>query len=235
VLAGIKAVLFDIDDTLFDRVEQQRQLLSRLVAELADLFAGIDAATITSAFFESDRLSTQAFYSGSSIAASRALRGRTFMRLLGLSEDRASDVMAVYLRLNPRVITPTGQAKPVMARLAQRCTLGIISNGSQDVQYHKLSGMGIADFLRCVVLSDEVGIKKPDPGIFLRACTLLSRNPEDCLYVGDSFEVDVIGAKNVGMQTCWFNPQRKPLPDSGLMPDFEISALTEILSIIGIT
>jgi putative hydrolase of the HAD superfamily len=67
---------------------------------------------------------------------------------------------------------------------------------------------GLADRLDTIVLSEEVGARKPAPEIFLRACAELGVEPTDTMFVGDSVESDVQGAANVGMttvQALWFN------------------------------
>jgi hypothetical protein len=49
-------------------------------------------------------------------------------------------------------------------------------------------------------------VEKPQPEIFQKACEMLRKDPAECVYVGDAFEVDVVGAKAAGMQACWYNP-----------------------------
>ncbi|MCK4433243.1 MAG: HAD family hydrolase, partial [Methanomicrobia archaeon] len=65
-----------------------------------------------------------------------------------------------------------------------------------------------------------------------KATTSLDMKPEECLYVGDSYGTDILGAKKAGMQTCWFNPKNLPLPQEDVEPDFEIHTLDEILGIL---
>ena len=110
--------------------------------------------------------------------------------------------------------------------------MGIISNGSPDVQYRKLKTLGIKHLFDCILLSEKVGIRKPDPKIFWKATTSLAKEPEECLYVGDSYERDVLGAKKAGMRACWFNPRGLRLPQEDVEPDFEIGALDHIPEIL---
>jgi putative hydrolase of the HAD superfamily len=80
----------------------------------------------------------------------------------------------------------------------------------------------------CIVLSEELGIRKPDPAIFWHAAELLDVAPGDCLYIGDSYDNDVVGAKRSGMHVCWFNPAGEAASGE-VKPDLEIRTLEEIL------
>lgn len=92
-------------------------------------------------------------------------------------------------------------------------TLGIISNGKLTEQSQKLERMGLAGRFATVVISDEVGIGKPDSRIFLEACRRLGVKPADCVYVGDDWNNDVIGSRAVGMTPVWLNRKKLPIPD----------------------
>jgi len=65
--------------------------------------------------------------------------------------------------------------------------------------------MGLAERFACVVISGECGCSKPEPAIFLRACRLLDAEPRDAVYVGDQYEVDVVGARAAGLAGVWLD------------------------------
>lgn len=229
------AVFFDVDDTLFDREQAQRQMALMICREFARVLAGIDSVAVVDAFLESDRIAIDEFYAGPAGASgdtARLGRSRHFLRLLGLSEEHAQRVTTLYQDAYPRIDAPVAGAKQVVRHLADRFRLGVISNSMPDVQYQKLETLGLREFFDVIVLSEEVGIRKPDPRIFQTAAALCQREPRECLHVGDSFESDVIGAKGAGMKTCWFNPLRKPVPEGASLPEYEISTLQELLVIV---
>lgn len=230
-MSHLKAVLFDLDDTLFDRNKAQEEILDRIVHEFREIFTGIDKKRIFNAFLESDRLMTEEFNAGGSIDEVRIGRSKKFLKILGLSEEFAEKITEMYIKSYPIINTSVKDAKFVLRNLAKKFQLGVISNGSRDVQYQKLETLGIKDLFHCIVLSEEVGIRKPDPRIFWKATTSLDMEPEECLYVGDSYGTDILGAKKAGMQTCWFNPKNL-LPQEDVEPDFEIHTLDEILGFL---
>ncbi len=101
---------------------------------------------------------------------------------------------------------------PCLDRL-QGHPLGIISNGKLTEQSHKLERMGLAGRFPVVVISEEVGVGKPAPGVFLEACRRIGAQPADCVYVGDAWENDVEGSRAVGMTPIWLNRENLPTPD----------------------
>lgn len=92
-------------------------------------------------------------------------------------------------------------------------TLGIISNGKLTEQSHKLERMGLAGRFSVVVISEEVGVGKPAPAVFLEACRRIGVQPSDCVYVGDDWQNDVAGSRAVGMTPVWLNRNNLPAPD----------------------
>ncbi|MFL7794916.1 MAG: HAD family hydrolase [Anaerolineae bacterium] len=231
--SDLKAILFDVDDTLFDRNGAQLMALDVIAREFRDLFTGIDHFLLVDAFLESDRLTTVEFYGDiPTIKNVRVRRAQVFLDLLGLDGAQADALAKLYVAMYPRMDAPVDGAVALVEALASRFQLGVISNSLPDVQYQKLETLGIRHFFGCVVLSEEFGIRKPDPTIFWHAIRLLGREPEECLYVGDSYAADVVGAKRAGLQVCWFNPNGLHPPQVGVECDFEVRALAQVCEIL---
>src|SRR5690606_16096751 len=102
--------------------------------------------------------------------------------------------------------------------------LHIITNGFAEVQEGKLKNSGIAHYFDVIMDSEKAGFKKPNPVIFEKAMSLANVQPEKALMVGDNYEVDILGAKNVGMHTLYFNP----LIPKNKKDTFEIHQLIQI-------
>ena len=228
----IKAVLFDVDETLFDRKLAQKEVCKLIVKQMPRVFHTFSMEYIQETFLKSDQITTEVFNTGAPSEGSRDKRSRLFLRLLGIKEDYAAAVAEIYIRDYPLVKAPIDEAIPVVKKLSRKFSVGVVSNGFPDVQYRKLETMGLYDLFSCIVLSEVVGIRKPDPAIFQKAASLIQIKPAECLYVGDSYINDVIGAKNAGMQACWLGPESLKPQDETIKADFIISKLEELPALL---
>ncbi|UCB51631.1 MAG: HAD family hydrolase [Candidatus Zixiibacteriota bacterium] len=93
-----------------------------------------------------------------------------------------------------------------------------------------LERLEMVDLFDVTTFSNELGIRKPDPRIFLRTLRELRSKPENSAHVGDLIDVDVLGAKNVGMISVHYNPELIPSGDIG--PDMAITELRELRLIL---
>jgi putative hydrolase of the HAD superfamily len=231
-IKNIRAVLFDVDDTLFDRKGAQPLVLEIIVKKLPEIFRKMEMEKITAAFTESDVITTRDFESGAPSEGLRDIRSRLFLRLLGIDEDYAETITEMYVREYPAVKAPVPGSRDTVKELGRSYKTGIVSNGFPDVQYTKLETMGLRQKFSCIVLSEEIGIRKPDPAIFTRAAALLGIEAEECLYVGDSYTNDVIGAAGAGMKTCWFKRNSTGLEGDSLKADLVINDLAKLATIL---
>jgi putative hydrolase of the HAD superfamily len=97
-------------------------------------------------------------------------------------------------------------AETILDYLKPKYKLHIITNGFAEVQEGKLKNSSINHYFEVIMDSEKAGFKKPNPVIFEKAMSLANVQPEKALMVGDNYEVDILGAKNVGMHTLYFNP-----------------------------
>lgn len=84
--------------------------------------------------------------------------------------------------------------------------IGLVSNGKTPFQEHNFYALGLSEFFSSIIVSEAVGLRKPDPKIFLLSCKQLGVHPYDCIFVGDNELADIQGAKDVGMKTIFFHP-----------------------------
>jgi HAD superfamily hydrolase (TIGR01509 family) len=233
MMTDLKAILFDLDDTLFDRQRAQLMVLDVIAREFSDVFAGVDRQAMVDAFLESDRITLLELYGDIPMVKNvRIRRAQVFLDLLGLDEAYADAIAELYVAAYPRSNAPIDGAVAVVEALAPKFQLGIVSNGAPDVQYRKLETLGLRQWFECIVLSEELGIRKPDPRIFWHATGLLGREPEECLCVGNSYAADIVGGKKAGVRVCWFNPGGLRPAQVGVESDYEIRTLDEILEIL---
>ncbi|MBI3301487.1 MAG: HAD family hydrolase [Deltaproteobacteria bacterium] len=91
---------------------------------------------------------------------------------------------------------------------------------------------GVGEHFHHIVISDEHGWRKPHPRIFTDTLAALGAEPGEALFVGDSPQDDIVGARSVGMDTAWVNAQDAILPDGIPAPDYTVRAIPELRSIL---
>ena len=103
--------------------------------------------------------------------------------------------------------------------------IGIISNGFYEVQYNKLRSSDIEHLIDVVVLSDDIGINKPDRRIFDHALRKAGATAEESIIIGDNPDADIYGAKSAGWRTIYFNRKGKPSVSEA---DAEVASLGDV-------
>jgi putative hydrolase of the HAD superfamily len=207
---SVRAVLFDLDDTLYP----ERQFVEggfRAVARfLAERFSRSERAL-------AERLRELHARDG---------RGRLFDTLLAeLCLDQEPDLVLACLlvyRTHRPVLTPFPGVEATLAELRSAgVATGLVSDGHAAVQRRKLAGLGtIADRLDVVVMTDELGPRyaKPSPLPFRVACRILDVSPSLAVYVGNDPRKDFEGAREAGL----FTVRLGPFPDEGGPIDVEV-------------
>lgn len=112
--------------------------------------------------------------------------------------------------------------------LKPKYNLHIITNGFKEIQQKKLEESNIASYFDRVITSESVGVKKPNPKVFHFALEVTKAKTYQSVMIGDNLEADIYGAKNVGMHSIFFNPERQTIPN-GII---SISKLSEIKNIL---
>ena len=123
-------------------------------------------------------------------------------------------------------------AADVLAELASRARLALLTNGLSDVQRTRIGRLGISAHFDAVVISAEIGCSKPAAAFFDHAFAALGEPARGgALMVGDSLSADIGGAAAYGLATCWYNPHRRPVRD-GARIDHEIRALDQLVALV---
>ena len=157
---------------------------------------------------------------------------------LGLAPGSVSSALTQRL-LDAHMACLAGAAEPLPGLLTLldwlrgRSRLGVVSNFDYTPTVHRiLEALGLRERFDTVVVSDTVGWRKPEPAIFQAAFDELGVRGADCLFVGDRADIDVLGAKGVGMAAAWLNPARSPLPAGLPAPDFDLPELPALRQIL---
>ncbi len=125
-------------------------------------------------------------------------------------------------------------ADSVVKQLARQSRLAVITNGLAEVQRPRIAASPLGPYLADIIISEEVGSVKPEPGIFEAAFAAMGDpSRQDVLIVGDSLTSDIAGGNAFGIDTCWFNPSETPLEGNCARPTFTIFELHGLLDIVG--
>jgi len=214
-----KLVLFDLDDTLCDHNASLRLRLRVAFAEACrglddvDLDALVEAAVARSVF------GTDHF--------------ADILTTVGAgTPERVERAVASYVSDRYRGLKLFDEALEVVDAVRQHVRVGMITNGPSVIQRNKIARLRIADAFPFILVSEEVGVWKPDPAIFQRALELGEAAPHEAVYVGDNPEHDVAGARAAGLASVWVNRTGREWP-GGPPPDYTIANLRELLPLFG--
>ena len=120
----------------------------------------------------------------------------------------------------------------LLENLRRSHKIGLITNGLKEAQRRRLSLCGADKYMDSVAVSDEIGIQKPDAGIFEYALKEAGHTDKaTTLIIGDSLTSDIQGGINFGIDTCWFNPKGSAA-DSGIQPTYEIRSLNDLPALL---
>ena len=122
-------------------------------------------------------------------------------------------------------------AEELVRYLAAKYPLTVVTNGFVEVQYEKFDKSGLRDCFAHIVLSEEVGCQKPNPRIFEEALRMNGLQAEDVVMIGDSWNSDIIGAINAGIDQIWIRKSKDPLSE-GQTATYLVKTLSEIMDIL---
>ena len=146
---------------------------------------------------------------------------------LGISYD-AEKFSARYLKNLGKCSDLVEGAEEMIRALAPAYRMGLVTNGLADVQRPRLEGSTLKEFFEVVVISEEIGVAKPDPRFFDVAFERMGQPEKSAvLVIGDSVTSDIQGAFNYGLDACRFNPRGLPA-DERFPVVKEISAWAEL-------
>jgi HAD superfamily hydrolase (TIGR01549 family) len=162
---------------------------------------------------------------------------RTLKRLAPFSDDDihpfAEDLTRVHMA-GVRAVTWAPQNRVQAVRqIAPHYRLGLLSN-FDDAQCGRkvLLDTGVADLFEAVIISAEVGLRKPNPRIYQRMLEMLQLEPHEVLFVGDTPREDVAGPQQAGMRTVWISKGAAAVPEGIPEPHFIITDLAELPRIL---
>ena len=230
-----KAVFLDWDDTIGDWVNAAKQALQDIYAtyHLEDLYATFEDYLEAYEPYNlmlwgkygqneiaKEYLQFERFYRPLMIQPEPTLRGRS-------KEEIAKEIGVEFLRLTNRYFSLLPDADVVVRQLAAKYPLTIISNGFGEVQYYKIAHSGLQDLFTHLLISEEVGINKPQPEIFRIALERNGVTADEAVMIGDSYNSDIAGAKAAGIDQIWIHQG-----ETGETATYIVPTLKDVLKLL---
>ncbi len=226
------AVLFDVDDTLYDQTMPFVQAYEKY-------FRG-DIPVSAEELFPVTRKYSNAVFS-------RALAGKITMEELYIcrmqkaleefgiviSDQDALEFQQVYEECQKHIrMTPL--MEEILAWCAEHALLGIITNGLSGHQWDKIRGLQAERWIpkEYIFVSGDAGAVKPDRQIFDLARKRMHMEEGEVWFVGDAFDLDVEGAMNAGWNAVWMNRRGKKRPDGAEEPAYEVRSEAELFRVL---
>lgn len=223
----IRNILFDLDDTIFDFGIAERTALSKTLVHL-----GIEPKAETL-----KRYSVLNAAQWKLLEKGEITRQQVKLRRYRLLFDELGvDCSPKYATEYYEKLLSEGHwfvegAEKLLQEICDKYNLYIVSNGTAKVQHGRIAGSGIEKYFKRFFISEEMGFEKPNPEFFARCFAKIPNfKREETIIVGDSLTSDILGGKNAGIKTVWYNP-RNMCPKE-IQPDFEIERLSELLLLL---
>ncbi len=210
-------VLFDLDETLFNRSASVRAFVTQQ-------FSGRDLGRFVTLNAACDRFMV--------LDARGSVPKTVVYQTLTQEMGGGNDWQALFDDYEANAWRHAtgfeGMRELLVSLRKQGRKLGIVSNGQTHIQLRSLLALGLDRLVDCYLISETEGCRKPEPEIFRRAASRLGAEPRDCIFVGDSPQADMAGARAVQMRTVWF-PNGLAWPvDFDWQPDAVVTSLAEV-------
>lgn len=189
---SIKAILFDLDNTLVDRQRIFKEMLFDKIKEYHKEATMKELTDIVEQIIKWD--------DNGKVRRIKAFE--KYVEAYGIAVS-ANEINQYWEDHSGEIVYPFDDAKEVIDYLSGKYRLGIVSNGTSKTQRKKLERLAFIDKFEYTIVSGELGIHKPDKRIFLHVCEEMHVKPEECVFIGDNYACDIEGSNAVGMKSIW--------------------------------
>lgn len=227
-----KHIFFDLDRTLWDFDAAAEVAFEKIYEKYNLKSLGIPSAHEFHEVYHPLNEQLWVLYRADKITKDELNRTR-FLKPLehyGIHDAELADHLSEdYVYWSPRIVRLVPGTMELLDYLKPKYHLHLITNGFQEVQHTKLSGSGMEPYFETLTVSEEVGVKKPNPEIFRYALQKAGATAEESLMIGDEMAVDIDGARAAGIDQILFNPSGQKVEGERT---FEVSNLKEIVKLI---
>ena len=220
-------LLFDADGTLFDFSSAEKIALENTLTAF-----GLPVSNETTKLYEKINNDLWKAFEKQKITLKK-LRVERFSQLLielrsKISPEKCSNYYIQQLQVQTQLLP---HAESICKKLFHQCKMAIITNGIAEVQNPRVKNSTIWSYMQDLFISEEIGYPKPDSHIFDYVFKKIECHKKEIMIIGDSLHSDILGGKNAGIATCWFNPEKK-INETSIEPDYEIHDLREIMDFV---
>jgi len=203
-----KHIFFDLDKTLWDFDKNSLETFSDIFSKHKLKERGIPSLSDFLNIYTEHNLRLWDQYRKGEIEKKELSYKRFDLSLIDfgiIDIELAKAIGADYIYLSPLKTNLFPEARETLEYLSAKYSLHIITNGFEEVQYRKIKASDLNQYFDKVTTSEEAGCKKPDPRIFEYALDKANAKASESLMIGDDIEVDIIGARNTGIDQVLFN------------------------------
>ncbi|XP_023678391.1 N-acylneuraminate-9-phosphatase [Paramormyrops kingsleyae] len=233
---GVKAILFDLDNTLID-TRGAGEIAFEKVAELlrTRLHHG-DIETICKKFKQ--KLLEESYQPFADLTIDQVRINhwdKAIEESGGLDHDPSLAAQCYWLWKNTRLdhLCIPGPVQRLLQELKTTHKLLLLTNGEAQTQREKIQAVCCRGLFDAVVVGGEHAEEKPAPSIFQHCFHQLGVGPQDCIMVGDSLDTDILGGINVGIRaTVWITDKGTIQPEASIKPDYVLATVLELPSVL---
>lgn len=241
-MSKYKYIIFDMDDTLIDNLENVRYAFSKMLEYKKQSYSEEEFnrwVKLDKQFwndFNAGEIKVPDEYRISQEQFVKYVQSLRYILYFNneIPITEAMQINELYLNALKEIVVEIPGASKVLQILSQKYNLVIATNGPRQAVFTKIEKIGCTDYIKQVFSADltKNTVTKPNELYFIELLDYLNFHDKDkILIVGDSLKTDVQGGMNSSIDTCWFNPNNEALP-SNYKPTFIINALEDLLEIL---
>lgn len=227
-----KFIYFDLDDTLLDHKSAEKQALGD-IHEYFDCFTETSLDELIEVYHRVNSLQWKLYGKGE-VDRKQLQRNRFELTLkeLGLDGERHAGIGTKYMNFYRNHWQWIDGAEAAFQTIRNSFEIGILTNGFSETQKAKFEQFDLYSKAGKLVISEDVGYLKPQPEIFEHATGLTGYSPGEILYIGDSYNSDVLGGTSYGWNVAWFTSNGSA--DKHDKADFVFDDFVELCKYLGV-